>query len=185
MAPKPFRYWTNSLYDNSESALPTPDPSVNGMLASRSTTDTLLRSIWVWKLAARFDTAQAGAPPIYWWQDAAVYADVIIDLDGSGPVGDIADDDPRRIGIDLLKVAKYTAQPEPTGRDVVVWETSVGIMNLETGRAGLGLELPPQVFGRLWAVDHMGVFVGGYGTHATFQVYGYGRALWASEFPAP
>jgi hypothetical protein len=178
-----YRYWTNVLYDNSGAALPTPDPSVIGMSPTRSSSDTLARHIWVWKLQTYFDVGASGAPVHWWPNDATVYNDVVFDIDGSGPVGDIADDDPRRIGLDLLKVHRYTSVSTVPGSQAAYWETSVGILDLDTGRKGGGGEVVPTVWSRLWPVDHLGVFVGSYGSHVHFQVYGYGRALWLSDVP--
>lgn len=183
--PKPYRYWTNSLFDSSGGALPTPDPITNSMLPSRSSSDTLLRHLWTWSLAARFDVGLSGAPTPSWPYDATVFNDVIFDVDGSGPTGDIADDDQRRIGFDQLLLREYVIGQVTPGFQTVVWSTSVGILNLESGRMGAGGEVTPTVWSRLWPTDHLGVFVGAYGSHVKFQVYGYGRALWASDQPPP
>lgn len=172
------KYWTE-LYENDYGISQdlTASPIVMEHLATGSSSDSILRSVWFPRLDVYYDST-AGAPIDYWWIGAIVNLMIVWDPDGLVPITNVPDESPSH-------VASFSLDPvfqavTTTGKRVVSFQGPKEGCVVETSRKGHGAGVNPGLLGELWAFDHTTVFLTGSNSHVNISFGCISRALWGT-----
>jgi hypothetical protein len=177
-----LHYWTNfRADDDDETSLSTVTPLVVLSQATRDKADTLLRVIYWAKLVATVGTAVL--PNLDWIAGAFVDYLLFFDTESDGHAVNLDDQDPHTYGFSRLNHSVWTTPT--TNKYVVSFQGPAVGINLEGSRKGYSAVNKPSLSVQRWVSDNHGVFdnFAGYSIQFTSRVAG--RALWASDLPAP
>lgn len=177
-----LHYWVSFGHeDDDETSLSTLDPLVTLATATRDKSDTLLRSI-AWA-QLRVTVAASAAPVLDWLAGAAVDFLYVFDTESDSHPVNIVDNDPYMTGFQRLNLTVH--QTPTTNVYVANWQGPAIGLNLEGTRKGYSASNLPSLSIQRWVSDNHGVFDNFTSRSVTFTSRLVGRALWASDFPAP
>lgn len=175
-------YWISfGSSDYIETSMDTTTPLVTLATATRDKADTLIRAIAWMKLTVQ--VAATTPPDIRWLGTAAVDYLFFFDTESDSHAVDILTDDPYRVGFCRLdQRIDYTAT---TNVYTTTWQGPPAGLNLEGQRKGYSTVNLPSLSVQRWVQDDFGVFDNFGHKTVTMTSMLYGRALWASDLPAP
>lgn len=161
-------------------AAPTSPPQLTTQIATRSFSDTHVRSIWQPRVICEIDDT-VSPPPDNWWTGSRV--DLAIRFDAAGTSGSGSGPFAPTV---LGNIELYPRTVPPTavnGLHYVVWEPLDGPTKLTTSRKGDGVHFP-RVNSSMWCTDHNGVFQNFSGIYSVFfSIMWTGLVVWASDSP--
>jgi len=175
-------YWTNfRVDDDDETSMSTVSPFVVLSSALRDKSDTLIRAIMWAKLVATVGTSSL--PNLDWIAGAFVDYLLFFDTESDGHAVNLDDQDPHQVGFLRLNQSVWTT-PTTNKYSVMFQGPNSGVRTFGQ-RKGYSASNLPSLSIQRWVSDNHGVFdnFAGYSLQLTSRVAG--RALWASDFPAP
>jgi hypothetical protein len=175
-----FHYVQRTFSELSESATAPPPPLTLTRIATRTTSDTYVRSVWQPRVVVKIDPAVQ--PPVdNWWDSARVVLSVRFDSTGTGGAGSgpylastVGTEDlyPRIVRGDASNAEQY-----------VIFEPLYGPLKFTTARKGDGVNFP-RIVAAMWCSDHHGVFpnAGSFFSIKT-SIELSATVVWASDSP--
>jgi hypothetical protein len=149
-------------------------------IASRTTSDTYVRSVWSPRFITRIDPAVA--PPIdEWWNGARVSFTLRFSSNGSSSAG-VTEDDASMVGIVDLYPRPIRDSPL-NALSYVIFEPLDGPVKFVTARRGDGVNFP-RVISAFWPLDHNAVFQNPGGIYSVVHSWSsHNVVIWASDHP--
>ena len=177
-----LHYWTSFGHeDDLETSMSTLTPLVTLAHATRDKADTLVRFVAWMSLVA---SVSGTSPPPWYWLNAAVSDWLFFfDTESDGHAVNIVDDDPYTMG--FLRADLTTYQTSTAGRYQGIWQGDTLGLDLKGMRKGYSASNLPSLSIQRWVSDDNGVFDNFAHYGVTFTSRLIGRALWATDLPAP
>ena len=175
-----FHYVQRARKQVSAAASLTDPTSTQTFVASRTLSDTYVRSVWSPWLRTVIDPSVS--PPIdEWWIDASVSFTARFSSDGSTGAG-TSEDEPTVVGITELYPTAVRDSPL-NGLSYVTWAPRTGPSIFHTSRKGDGVNFP-RVIAAMWPADFHAVFINSGGLSSVKHAFGWhGVVVWASDHP--
>ena len=149
-------------------------------VASRTLSDTYVRSVWSPWLRTVIDPA-VSPPADEWWVDATVSFTARVSTNASTGAG-TSEDEPTVVMITELYPTIVRDSPL-NGLSYVTWSPLSGPQIAHTARKGDGVNFP-RVISAMWPADLHGVFVNPGGIYSVKHSFGWhGVVVWASDSP--
>lgn len=175
-----FHYVTRTFTEGS-SVVSAPAPiGLLTRIATRTTSDTYVRSVWQPRVVVKIDPV-VSPPPDDWWTAARVIMSVRFDSTGTGGAGSgpylastIGTEDlyPTVVRGDTSNAEQY-----------VIFAPLYGPLKFTTARKGDGVNFP-RVIASIWNTDHVGVFVNPGGIFSVKTSWELSATVvWASDSP--
>lgn len=160
--------------------VPALPPPLNTRVATRTFSDTVVRSIWQPRLICEVDES-VSPPPDYWWNGARV--DLAIRFDAAGVSGSGTGPFTATVLGNIELYPRLVPANATYDLHYIIWEPLDGPTKLTTARKGDGVHFP-RVNSTLWATDHNGVFNNALGIYSVlFSWQWTGLVVWASDSP--
>ncbi len=164
---------------HANASITTPTSTLT-FVASRTLSDTYVRSVWSPRIVTRIDDT-VNPPTDEWWTTAEVSFTARFSKDGTTGAG-ASEDDATVLGIMEL----YPIPIPPTIANAlhyVLWQPLNGPLVLETSRKGDGVHFP-RVISAMWPNDVNAVFLNPGGLYSVVHSFSWhGVVVWASDNP--